>query len=133
LRDCFEFYRKSHLKTKEIFYVVWMMFCAFMGLIIGYVPNIYIEIFLESRYQRGSLDDIVIESFGDAYVSSAISEIGLLAFETKKMQARFYSKHNAKTSPNHYDIKFADAVASTLSAPVYFEKHKILTQKGHRE
>ena len=59
--------------------------------------------------------------------------MGLLAFESKKTQTRFYSKHAARTSPEHHDIKLGEAVAAIMTAPVYFEKKVLHTWKGHRE
>lgn len=102
--------------------------------IAGYfLPSAIYFGYRSSTYGRANLDFHLLELFGDLYITDALREVTVIAYEFITNEPRIYSKFSTKTNPELYTVSMYDAAGATSAAPYYFDPKIRETSVGVKE
>jgi patatin-like phospholipase/acyl hydrolase len=78
----------------------------------------------DEKYPSAAVETVLKESFGDAYLHEALTNVLITSYEIERRIPWFFHSSRAKVDPN-YDFKVWQVARATSAAPTYFEPAKI--------
>lgn len=111
---------------------------AFIGLILGAVIGYFVTVGIfaatDSKYERENFDKILRSYFADYTVENALTEeVLIVSYSYNAREPRFYSKYEAKTKPEIFNVTMDVAAAAASATPLYFDPYIYVNGKGQRE
>ena len=134
--------RKMFRTEKQKYYrrQQWKWIALGAGILIGFLISYYVPIaihagFVSSKFGRESLDDLMLDTYGDVMIKDAMKELCIISYEYKSQTPRLYSRHfaNDSTLKDMYDVSLFDAAGATSAAPIYFDPKIRVTPSGVEE
>jgi patatin-like phospholipase/acyl hydrolase len=86
---------------------------------------------IDERYEDDGLNGALERYLGDAWLSEALCDVLLTAYDIHDRFAFFFRSARARTDPT-YDFTLADAARATSAAPSYFEPAEVTDRAGAR-
>lgn len=87
---------------------------------------------LDKKYPSGPVEEVLIEYFGDAMLSEALTRVLITSYEIELRSAFFFKSHKAAgetlvdgEKSEDYDFLMRDVARATSAAPTYFEPELI--------
>ena len=85
---------------------------------------------LDEKYEAKGLESVLQEYFGDAPLSTAVTETLVTSYELETREPWFFARHKARKDPG-WDFPMRFVARATSAAPTYFEPEKLTTTKPH--
>jgi patatin-like phospholipase/acyl hydrolase len=86
---------------------------------------------IDERYEDDGLNDALHEYLGDAWLSDALVDVMITAYDIHDRFAFFFRSARARTDPT-YDFTMVQAARATSAAPTYFEPSQATDRAGAR-
>jgi len=86
---------------------------------------------IDERYEDDGLNRTLEEYLGDAWLSEALVDVMVTAYDIHGRFAFFFRSARARTDPT-YDFTMVDAARATSAAPSYFEPRQVTDRAGDR-
>ena len=84
---------------------------------------------VDERYDDRGLNAALRRYLDGAYLSQAVTDLFITAYEIERRQAFFFRSARARADATH-DFAFVDAARATAAAPTYFEPVRIRAVEG---
>jgi uncharacterized protein len=76
---------------------------------------------VEEKYSSDGIDEVLLEYFGEALLSQALTELVIPSYEIEKRDCFFFKSRKAKATPLTHDYLMRQVARATSAAPTYFE------------
>ena len=86
---------------------------------------------IDERYEDDGLNDALEEYLGDDWLSEALVDVLITAYEIHDRFAFFFRSARARNDPS-YDFTLVQAARATSGAPTYFEPSEVTDRAGDR-
>jgi patatin-like phospholipase/acyl hydrolase len=86
---------------------------------------------VDERYEDDGLNAALERYLGDAFLSEALADVFITAYDIHDRFAFFFRSARARTDPT-YDFTLVDAARATAGAPTYFEPAPVTDRAGDR-
>jgi uncharacterized protein len=75
----------------------------------------------EEKYASDGLEEVLLEYFGEALLSQALTDLVIPSYEIEKRDCFFFKTRKAKATPLTHDYFMRQVARATSAAPTYFE------------
>jgi uncharacterized protein len=86
---------------------------------------------IDERYEDDGLNDALEEYLGDSWLSEALVDVLISAYDIHDRFAFFFRSARARNDPT-YDFTLVQAARATSGAPTYFEPSEVTDRAGDR-